>query len=60
MKAVVMAQVTGFLPPMWNTWIEFLDPNFNLSLALAIVDIGGLNQQVGVFSACACLCQIKT
>lgn len=25
-EALVMAQVMGFLPPVWETWIEFLIP----------------------------------
>lgn len=28
-EAAVMASMIGFLPPKWETWVEFLDPNFS-------------------------------
>lgn len=42
-----MSQVVGFLPHIWDTWIEFLDPGISPQ---AIEAIQGVNQWMGALS----------
>lgn len=49
-EAVVMAQVTGFVLPILETWIEFPAPSSGP--ALAIAGIWGVSQCMDRFSLC--------
>lgn len=46
-EAVVMAQVSGFLSPTWETWVEFSAPSFR---TLAVVVVWVLNKWAGMLS----------
>lgn len=44
-----MAQVAGFLPPIWQTWIELLAPSMSPSSVLAGAGLWKENQQMRDF-----------
>lgn len=43
---VIMVQLTEFLQPLWETWIELLVPSFSLAQPWLLQGTGGVNQQI--------------
>lgn len=46
----MISEVVGFLSPMWETWIEFLTPDFRPVPTLTIAGIWVMNQRMGALS----------